>query len=90
MSDTTLTLTGKIKFISEPKQIGNNFVLREFALDTTTDPKFPKYVVFQCAEKAWEYVIKKGIGDEAEVKFEITSQESKDRHFTNAKAWAVK
>lgn len=89
-----LEVSGKLHEIYETKQITERFRKREFVVETTDNPKYPQFVMFQLTGDRCDAIDEFRVGDEVNIDFSLRGREWKSpqgeiKYFNSLDVWKI-
>ena len=89
-----MEVNGKLHAIFDVKQITERFQKREFVVETSDNPKYPQFVLFQLTGDRCDNLEGLNVGDAVRVDFSIrgrqwTSPQGEVRYFNSLDVWTV-
>jgi translation initiation factor IF-3 len=87
-------LTGKIKTISEVKQVSDSFKVREFVVTIDADGKYPQHIQLQASNDKCESLNAFTTGSDVKVAFNLrgrewTNPQGEVKTFNSLDAWRI-
>jgi len=89
-----LEVTGKLHEVFDTKQVTERFRKREFVVETSDNPRYPQFVLFQLTGDRCEAIEEFQIGDEVSVDFSVRGREWKSpkgevKYFNSLDVWTI-
>ena len=89
-----MVANGKLHAIYDSKQITERFQKREFVLETSDNPKYPQFVMFQLTGDRCDGIEGFNVGDEVRVDFSLrgrqwTSPQGEVKYFNSLDVWTI-
>jgi hypothetical protein len=89
-----LETTGKIHAVFETQQITDRFQKREFVVETSDNPKYPQFVLFQLTGNRCDGLDGFSVGDDVRVEFSLrgrqwTSPKGEVKYFNSLDVWTI-
>ncbi len=89
-----MVASGKLHAIFDSKQVTERFQKREFVLETSDNPRYPQYVVFQLTGDRCDGIEGFSVGDDVRVDFSLrgrqwTSPQGEVKYFNSLDVWTI-
>lgn len=78
---------GRIVFIGQTEQVGENFSKRTFAIHT--EEQYPQLLGLEFVKDKTNALDSYKIGDQVKVEFNLKGREWQGKYFTNLQAWRI-